>query len=159
MKKILFFALTLFCLTGFSNRLKAQDLRVYEYYNSTLQRHFYTTNFNELGNGAQGFTLIKTIGSLSSSGNPSNVTGTASRAVYRFYNSSTGAHYYTMRGTVYPSGFHLESIMGYTPPVILLNPIPVYEYYDPTNHDYYYATTNGTVSSYTLNGIAYYVAQ
>jgi len=48
--------------------------------------------------------------------------------------------------------------MGYTPPIVYLNPLPVYEYYDSTNHDYYYATTNGAVSGYTLNGIAYYVS-
>jgi len=52
MKKTLLIVLTLFCLTAFSSQSKAQDLRVYEYYNSALQRHFYTTNFNELGNGA-----------------------------------------------------------------------------------------------------------
>jgi hypothetical protein len=159
MKKTLFFVLTLSCLAVFSSRSEAQDLRVYKYFNATLDRHFYTTNFNELGNGAQGFTYNGTMGGLFSGGNPNNTTGIVDRAVYRFYNSSTGTHYYTMRGTVYPSGFHLESIMGYTPPIIYVNPIPVYEYYNAVAKDYYYTVTQSAGSGYTLNGIAYYVTQ
>jgi hypothetical protein len=155
MKKTLLIVLTLFCLTAFSNQSKAQEA-VYQYYNSILQRHFYTTNFNELGNGGQGFTLVGTLGYLYPIGDPNITTGSFNRAVYRFYNSSTGAHYYTMRGTVFPSGFHLESIMGYTPPggFFLTS---VYEYYNSTNHDYYYTTTQSAGSGYTLNGVAYYI--
>jgi Repeat of unknown function (DUF5648) len=157
MKKTLFIVLTLFCLTAFSNQSKAQLLSVYQYFNATLDRHFYTTNFNELGNGAQGFTYYGVMGWLEPNGNPSNTTGIYDRAAYRFYNSSTGAHYYTMRGTVYPSGFHLESIMGYTPSILLLHPAPVYEYYNSGTKDYYYTTTESAGSGYTLNGIAFYV--
>lgn len=154
MKKTLFITL-LFFLVGLSSHLKAQTLTVYQYWNSTLHRHFYTTDFSELGTGKDGWGQETVIGHLMDSGSPSP-NGTAwGTPIYRFYNTSTAAHYYTMNPNVYPSGFHLESIMGWTP-APGLTPLPVYEFYN--SGDYYYSTSQTTPSGYTLNGIAYYIS-
>jgi hypothetical protein len=150
--------LILILLTGFSNLSKAQVLRIYWYHNGGTQRYFYTTNFNELGNGGNGWAYGGTIGALQAQGDPNNTTGIYGRAVYRFYSSVDNAHYYTMNRNVYPLHYNLEGIMGYTPPIVYVNPLPVYEFYK--SGDYYYSTNNSNPpSGYTLNGISYYVQQ
>jgi hypothetical protein len=155
MKKQLLIALLLFSIIGFSNPLKAQSLLVYQYWNSTLHRHFYTTNSNELGNGKDGWILEGIKFKLYATGSNPSPGFYFGASVYRFYNSTTYAHYYTMNMNVYPNGFHLESIMGYTPPGGALI-YPVYEFYG--SGDYYYSTSSSTPSGYVLNGIAYYAA-
>jgi len=141
MKKTFLITL-LFLLIGFSNLLKAQDLIVYQYWNSTIHRHFYTTNHSELGDGGNGWVTQGIVGRLLSTGN-------ASTAIYRFYNTVTATHYYTMNVNVFPDGFHLENIMGYRP-IPPLYSYPVYEFYN--SGDYYYSTNSAVPNGYTSNG-------
>jgi hypothetical protein len=157
MKKSLLFIL-LFCLLGFFNHLKAQNLPVYQYWNSTLHRHFYTTDHNELGNGGNGWVQQGQIGSnqgisaflWSTGGNGG--TGTCGQPVYRFYNTATSAHYYTMNVNVYPNGFHFEGILGYEPGCVV-HFVSVYEFYN--SGDYYYSTDQTPPTGYKLNGVAF----
>jgi len=146
MKKICYIAFI--CIGGLINTLKAQTPvtnYIYEYWNSTIHRHFYTTDFNELGNGSQGYYLQQTIGYLKTAG--------GGDPVYRFYNSSTAAHYYTENSSVYPLGFHLESIMGYAPTIVEIRH-PIYEFYN--SGDYYYSPNSTAPAGYHSDGIAYY---
>lgn len=151
MKKLIFIA-SFFFFAGFSELSQAQDLNVYQYWNATIHRHFYTTDYNELGAGGNGWGAYGVIAGLSSTGT-TLTNGDFGRAVYRFYNTASAAHYYTMDSTKYPDGFHLEGIMGYTPP-FGYTVSPVYEFYNAG--DYYYSKNSQPPSGYVLDGIAYY---
>ena len=63
---------------------------LYRYFNSYKLDHFYTTNFNELGNG-NGQYVYEGIECYVYS---SNVKGT--KPVYRYFNETTGDHLYTV---------------------------------------------------------------
>ncbi len=151
MKKTLFIAL-FFCLTGFTQSLQAQQLTIYQYWNSTIHRHFYTTDPNELGSGKDGWVQQRVIGGLDATGNPNITTGAYSRAVYRFYNTATATHYYAIDATA-PSGFHLEGIIGYTPHGGALL-VPIYEFYN--SGDYYYSTDPTIPDGYVAKGMVFY---
>ncbi|WDZ99421.1 hypothetical protein [Mucilaginibacter sp. SJ] len=150
MKKI-YLVLLFALISGLSNTVKAQTMvTIYQYYNATHHKHFYTNNLNELGpNGSGGFVYQGSIGQLSSNFN--------NTAVYRFVNPSTGAHYYTTHGNTYPAGFQLEGVLGYYQGSPAYPTIPVYEFYSSTNSDYYYSQSQTDLSGYILNGISFYV--
>ena len=149
MKKSLFIiALSLFLL-GFTSILKAQEIPLYEYYNTIQHKHFYTTNYSELGAGGHnGWILYGTMGYL-------HPAGTVDQ-IYRFYQPSSGAHYYTLNKNVYPGGFQLEGVQADQPPIVELR-APVYEFFNHGSGDYYYATDPTPPSGYVLNGISFYI--
>ncbi len=62
---------------------------LYSYYNSSIVDHFYTTNFNELGNGAHGWRREGNLGYVYRSG------GNGRLPLYRFWNITVGDHFYT----------------------------------------------------------------
>lgn len=62
---------------------------LYRYYNKNRSSHFYTTNFNELGNGA-GDWLYQGI-----SGYVPKLAAADTTNLYRFYNKTNGHHFYT----------------------------------------------------------------
>jgi hypothetical protein len=132
---------------------KAQTaVAVLRYYNSKRLVHFYTTSGTEITPGRDGWTQEGDLGNLYNSqiGSP----------VYRLYNTSTGAHYYTKNISGAPGGFHSEGILGYEtmPPLITYgNTKAVYEFYSAGSHDYFYSTTSTTPGGYQSNGIAFYV--
>ena len=140
----------LICLAGFITKVKAQVEPVYQYYNSSTQKHFYTTDYNELGAGGNGWTAQGILGYL-------HTTDFAQGAVYRFYQGSSGAHYYTKNKSIFPDGFTYETILGYEPgpPEALI--IPVYEFVNTTTGDYYYSTSTTVPGGYKLNGQSFTV--
>jgi len=146
--KLAIFLLTI-SFTFLFNNVRAQGVLLRRYYNSILQKHFYTTDFNELGNGKNGWVQEQPVGYL-------NSTGPASIAVYRFYNPTTSGHYYSLNSTP-PSGFYYEKIIGYniTPGVLL--GVPVYQYHHPQG-DFFYTTSNVTPDGYTADGPVFNVS-
>jgi len=147
MKKKLIIVLTL-CFTAFFTNLKAQLLTVHRYFKAATGKHFYTTDFSELGNGGLGYVHEMPLGRVSA-------TGTSAIAIYRFYNTATSAHYYSMNSTP-PSGFHFESILGYSvgPPFAVL--LPVYQFHDD-HGDFFYSTSSATPSGYHPDGVVFQV--
>lgn len=126
-------SLVLFLLAAFVPALFADNL--YRYYNSTSGDHFYTTDFNELGNGALGYTYEWVQCTIDHSSNASNIP------FYRYYNSTTGTHFYTTDTSEVPAGFHFEKIQGW----VYANNVtgtmaPLYRYYNTANGMYFYTT-------------------
>ena len=62
---------------------------LYRYWNPSWGDHFYTTNFNELGNGAQGWILERVECYVYSQQQAGTVP------LYRYWNPTIGDHYYT----------------------------------------------------------------
>jgi len=108
--------------------------KLYRYYNPGNGDHFYTTNFNELGNGALGYyyewVQCKIAGS----------SGVGLYPFYRYYNPSNGAHFYTQDTNEVPAGFNFEGIQGYVYQVGSGVGVPLYRYYNTANHKYFYTT-------------------
>jgi hypothetical protein len=149
MKKLLIVVLTI-CFTTLFTSAKAQPETVYQYFKSATGKHFYTTKLSELGSGGLGYVREDNLGSIETTG-PSNT------AIYRFYNSTTTAHYYSLSNTP-PPGFYFESILGYnaTHFVYISGPVPVYQYHD-RNGDFFYTTSNVTPTGYTADGAVFSV--
>ncbi|NIM15748.1 MAG: hypothetical protein GTO45_27485, partial [Candidatus Aminicenantes bacterium] len=63
--------------------------KLYRYLNSSIGDHYYTTNWNELGNGAGGYVYE----GIACWVHNSQLPGT--KKFYRYLNSSIGDHYYT----------------------------------------------------------------
>jgi len=70
--------------------------RVYRYYNQSAGRHFYTTDFNELGNGNPNTRLESETFYVYSHDPGASVGPPGAVKMHRYYNSSTGVHFYTI---------------------------------------------------------------
>ena len=149
MKKnlIVLFLLSLFFSSAYAQTPKA----VLQYYNTVTHKHFYTTSGTEVTPGQSGWTQLANLGSVYSSQFADGKT------IYRFYQSSSSAHYYSNSSTVAPGGFHLEGVLGFesVPPGPAQK--AVYEFFDVTTGDYFYSQSNAVPSGYQLNGRAFYV--
>jgi hypothetical protein len=134
---------------------------LYEYYNGQVQKHFYTTNFNEHGNGGGGWRY----------------EGVACRIflrdhhqqglvpLYRFYNQQTRDHCYTTRRDM-PSnfvGYYFEIKVGYIFNYQAPGTTALYQYYNQTTGDHYYSTDRNQMGpghpGVTYNSIVGYVFQ
>lgn len=136
---------------------KAQTpVTVLQYYNTTTHKHFYTTNGTEITAGQNGWVQQASLGNLFLT-----PVGNTTPRVYRFYQTSSAAHYYSNSSTIAPDGFHLEGIMAYEtePPVAAFgNQKPVYEFFNSSTGDYYYSTSSAAVTGYQKNpGVAFHV--
>jgi hypothetical protein len=136
-----------------------QFVHLLRYYNAHIGRHIYTTNPNEL-TAASGYVYENTVGTLYGSGWVSNPTGgIISAGVYRYYNSSTRAHFCSLGGTKVPSGFSFEGLLGYQVPYPLFTMnYNVGQYHNPSG-DYFYKTdiSTETTPGYTSDGDVFYV--
>jgi hypothetical protein len=128
---------------------------LYRYYNPGNGDHFYTTNFNELGNGALGYYYEWVQCKIAASGGPYLYP------FYRYYNPTTGAHFYTQDTNEVPAGFNFEWIQGYVYLVGSGLGVPLYRYYNPTTQKYFYTTNFNELGSgsqgYVFNKIQCYV--
>lgn len=70
--------------------------RVYRYFNGSARRHFYTTDFNELGNGNLGYRLESESFYVYDDDPNAPVGPPGAVKMYRYRNSSTGVHFYTI---------------------------------------------------------------
>ncbi len=135
-------------------------LPFYRYYHPSLGRHFYTTNFNELGTGGQGFTYEGVAAFLRP-----NSSGGGLQPLYRYHRPSTG-HFYTTNFNELGNGaqgYAYEGITGYVYSNNAAGRAPFYRYLNLGNGAYFY-TTNfnelGTGNSvYRYEGVMGYVIQ
>ncbi|MCR8557909.1 hypothetical protein KXD93_09665 [Mucilaginibacter sp. BJC16-A38] len=153
MKKHLLILSVLFL---FFQAAKAQTaVSVLQYYNTTTHKHFYTTSGTEITVGQGGWTQQSDLGRLYNS----NQT-LVGPAVYRFYQGSSYAHYYSNNRNVFPDGFVYEGVMGYettTPLASYGTRKAVYEFFNTSTGDYYYSTSSAAVTGYHLNGATFHV--
>ena len=111
--------------------------RFYRYYNSQTKKHFYTANFDELGNGANGFVLEGVAGIVF--GRPDQAPGLV--PVYRFFNRDSGDHYYATRKYVPTEnlpGYTMENITCYIFRSRMPGTMPLFEYYNARSADHFY---------------------
>lgn len=114
---------------------------LYRYYNGT--DHFYTTNWNELGSGKNGYAFE----GIACHVWDSNTTGGYQLPFFRFYNGTD--HIYTTNWNELNGGpYHLTPLFGYSFESIACyvdntnrwgGEYPLYRYFNGTDHFY---TTN-----------------
>ncbi len=155
MKKIALLSALLLMVSG----VFAQQT-LYRYYNQKLAKHYYTTNFNEYGSGANGWFL---------DGPSCMVFDHADRQrgivpLFRYFNSRVGDHYYTTnfdelrRGA---NGYVLEGPACYIAQTRGDRLVPLFAYFNRINGDHFLTTNRGEVAhgfeGYAFTGIAGFV--
>lgn len=130
----------------------------YRYWNSTIYNHYYTIDFSELGNGANGYVFEHVEGHVYDS----QISGTV--PLKRYYCADNGDHFYTTNPSEPGSGlpcYQFERIEAYVFPNQLSGTIPLYRYYEPNAQDHFYTTNfnelgTGNLGWY-LEGVQCYV--
>ncbi len=83
-------------------------LNLYRYYNSQTGRHYYSTNWNNIGSNGDNYEFEKIQGVIYA--NP----GTDLVPLYEYYNLTDNDHWYTTNSSGYP-GYTMSGIIGYLP--------------------------------------------
>ena len=130
----------------------------YRYWNSSIYNHYYTIDFGELGNGANGYVFERVEGHVYGS----QVSGTV--PLKRYYCADNGDHFYTTNPSEPGSGlpcYQFERIEAYVFPNQVSGTIPLYRYYEPNAQDHFYTTNfnelgTGNLGWY-LEGVQCYV--
>jgi hypothetical protein len=131
---------------------------LYRYWNPTIYNHFYTTDFGELGNGAQGYNFEW----IQCRVFANQVSGTV--PLKRYYCAENGDHFYTTNPSEPGPGlpcYHFERIECYVYNNQVSGTLPLYRYYEPNAFDHFYTTNfnelgNGSGGWY-LEGTQCYV--
>jgi hypothetical protein len=154
MKRILILAL--FCAPFLAS---AQTVaKLFRYVNTSTSGHFYTTNWDELGNGKSGFKYENVAGFV--------LTGAAEGAlpVHRYYNKSTRSHFYTMNWEELGKGkgdFIYENIAFYAFKTQVPGSVPLYRYYNKRYNNHFFTANFAELGNgrdgYTSEGIAGYI--
>jgi len=133
-------------------------LSFYRYWNAGIYNHYYTTDFGELGNGANGYVFERVEGHVYTS----QVSGTV--PLKRYYCADNGDHFYTTNPNEPGSGlpcYQFERVEAYVYPSQVSGTVPLYRYYEPNAQDHFYTTNfnelgNGKLGWY-LEGVQCYV--
>ncbi|HYX26147.1 MAG TPA: hypothetical protein VFC23_18490 [Thermoanaerobaculia bacterium] len=145
----LVFLLTLASAALLAQGAMALSVSLYRYYNPGNGDHFYTTNWNELGNGGLGYYFEWVQCHIDSR------SGTGNTPFYRYYNSGTGAHFYSTDFYEAPAGFSFEWVQGYVYTYNFTGSlVPLYRYYNAGTDKYFY-TTNYNELGGGAQGFAY----
>lgn len=145
---------------------------VYRFYNKSNGSHFYTASSDEANRviGSYGSTFsyegVAYTLNTSSSANKS--------ALYRFYNTRTGSHFYTASAaerdrviSAYAGIYSYEGVAYNVSPTSVSGTTPVYRFYNVVNGTHFYTASleeaNRTIASYSniysFEGPAFYIAQ
>jgi hypothetical protein len=155
MKKLIFLILTLFLCCG----VFAQQT-LYRYYNPQIRKHYYTVNFNEYGNGANGWQL---------DGAACRVFDHEDRyrgivPFFRYFNPKIGDHYYTTRFEELgqgANGYVFEHVECFVARRGGFRTVPFFEYFNPKSGDHFYTTNRDELGrgfdGYQFSRIAGYV--
>lgn len=115
----------------------AGTVPVFRYFNrADLMNHFYTTNYNELGNGSNDGWIFEGIGFFAFF---NQVNGSV--PVYRYYSSSSSDHYYTTNFNELGSGkadYGYEGIRFYVYPSALNGSVAVFGYWNGNIRDHFF---------------------
>jgi endonuclease/exonuclease/phosphatase family metal-dependent hydrolase/archaellum component FlaG (FlaF/FlaG flagellin family) len=141
-----------------SVRIRHQRSSLYRYFNASIGDHFYTTNWNELGNGAGGYVYEGVACYVFKQQTPGLVK------LYRYLNNSIGDHYYTTNWNELGSGaggYVYEGVACYVYKSQQPGTKKLYRYLNSSIGDHYYTTNwnelgNGA-GGYVYEGIACYV--
>jgi hypothetical protein len=110
---------------------------LYRYYYGKQQKHYYTVNFNEFGNGGNGWTLEGQACFVFSDGDRDR----GIVPLLRYFNPRTGDHYYTIHRHILGNGaqgYNLEGPACYIYKFRVDGSVPLFEYYNQRNGDHFY---------------------
>ena len=135
-----------------------QTTRLFRYWNPGAGDHFYTTSWNELGSGRNGWVYEGVQCYIY----PRPTTG--STPLFRYYNGRITDHFYTTNWNELRAGRNgwvLEGIQGYVHTRSLAGAIPLYRYWNPGIGDHFYTTSWGELGGgrhgWRYEGIQCYV--
>lgn len=128
---------------------------IFRYYLSSggNYNHFFTRNFDAIGNGNVNGYNFEGIGFFAY---PTQYPGTV--PIYRFYNHTYSNHYYATESTT-PPGFVFEAIEFYAYPTNLNGSVPIYRFYNHlpiVDHHYTKNPNESPMSGYVNEGIVFY---
>jgi astacin len=135
-----------------------QTSRLFRYWNRQAGDHFYTTDWNELGTGRDGWVYEGVQCYIF----PNPATG--STPLFRYWNSGNGDHFYTTNWRELGAGrngWQLEGVQGYVFARQRPDTIPLYRYWNAGIGDHFYTTSWGELggggSGYVYEGVQCYV--
>jgi hypothetical protein len=146
MKKL--FILTFLILSSFY--CFSQQL-FYRYYNSKQQKHFYTTDLGEYGNGRNGWAFEGPACTVYTAEN----RGRSIVPLFRYLNQRTGDHYYTLNYQEYGrglNGYQLEGPACYINMRQVPGTVPFFKYYNPSTGDHFYTIDKSELGRGGRNG-------
>jgi C1A family cysteine protease len=111
---------------------------LYRYWNSDAGDHFYTTDWNELGNGNYGWAFE----GIQCYVRPSQAANTV--PLYRYWNSDAGDHFYTTDWNELGNGNYgwaFEGIQCYVYPAPANDTLPLFRYWNGDIGDHFYTTS------------------
>jgi len=130
----------------------------YRYWNSGIYNHYYTIDFSELGNGANGYVFEHVEGHVYDS----QISGTV--PLKRYYCADNGDHFYTTNPSEPGSGlpcYQFERVEAYVFPNQVSGTIALYRYYEPNAQDHFYTTNFNELGTgklgWYLEGVQCYV--
>ncbi|MEH2448502.1 MAG: hypothetical protein V7K18_22830 [Nostoc sp.] len=132
----------------------------YRYYNQSIFKHFYTTNFNlsELGTGSSGYISEGIAAYIPKQQSQQQSPGT--KALYRYYSTTGSDKFYTTDFNA-RDGYVIKKTGYFVYSTPLTGTIPLYEYYSSVASDHVYTTNfselGGGKNGYVLKGILGYV--
>jgi subtilisin family serine protease len=121
---------------------------IYRYWNASLTDHYYSMNYNELGESGLGWDLQKIEGFAHT------IQRSGTVPLYRYWNPERGDHFYTTNFNELGNGAQgwiLERVEGYVYSQQQSGTVPLYRYWNSSIGDHYYTTNFGELG-YGANG-------
>lgn len=112
---------------------------LFRYYNSKINKHYYTTNFDEFGNGANGWVFEKVACLVFPNGD--RYRGVA--PLFRYFNAKNGDHLYTTQFRELGQGdlgYVLEGPVCYIYKFPAQGTVPFFRYFNQRTGDHFYTT-------------------
>lgn len=118
----------------------AGTVPVFRYYNKAIQKHFYTPEYNELGDGNNDGFIFEGVGFFAFPNQVPNSVG-----VIRWYIPATGEHFYTTNPNEIPGGGVNEGIWFYAYPSAINGAVPVHRYYQSSISNHFYTKNQNEI--------------
>ena len=145
--------------TCYNGQSKLAFAPLFRYWNSRVYDHFYTTNWDEIGQVipgrsgkhgyvSEGITCLLVTRKMSYDGPV---------PLYRYFKAHD--HFYTtnvadigktIHGQLGKYGYRSEGIVGYCYPKPTENTVPLYRYWKPNKQDHFYTTNPAEIGTTTL---------
>ncbi len=130
---------------------RATTTALYRYWNGSIGDHFYTTDWSELGHGANGWGFEEIQCWVYSDPQPGAVP------LYRYWNQGATDHFYTTNWAelgMGKYGWNFEEIQCWVCPDASTGGVALYRYWNPSIADHFY-TTNWNELGHGANGWNY----
>jgi subtilisin family serine protease len=131
--------------------MAAFTVPIYRYWNPSVTDHYYSANYDDMGEGNLGWSIEKIAGFAFSSQRSGTVP------LYRYWNPSWGDHFYTTNFNELgqgAQGWYFEGVQCYVYSQQQPGTVPLYRYWNSSVGDHYY-TTNFNELGYGANGYTF----